>query len=67
MVPGKHVMIPTDASSLISLEREKSLRAVNLIKEKRCDDIKGHTRVNGSGQRKYLKKDKSVASPTAAL
>ena len=66
-VPGKPVVIPTDVKSLTALERKKALRAVNLIKEKRSGDIKGRTCVNGSGQRKYLKQDESVASPTAAL
>ena len=67
-VHGKPVVIPTEAKSLTSLEKRKSLRAVNLIKEKRSGDIKGRTCVNGSTQRKYLKKkDEYVASPTASL
>ena len=60
-------MIPTDATTITSLEKKKVLRAVNLIKEKRSGDLKGCTCVDGSGQRKYLKQDESVASPAASL
>ena len=66
-VPGKPVVIPTNAKSLTPLEKNKALRAVNLIKEKRSGDINGRTCVDGSSQRKYLKQDESVASPTASL
>ena len=41
--------------------------AVNLIKEKYDGVLKGRTCADGSRQRKYLKKDESVAWPTAAL
>ena len=33
-VPGKPVVVPTDAASLTPLEKKKALPAVNLIKEK---------------------------------
>ena len=66
-VPGKPVVIPTDPRSLTPLERNRAMRAVNLIKEKRGGDLIGRTCVNGSGQRKYFKQYESVASPTAAL
>ena len=54
-------------NTLTHLEKKKALPAVNLIKEKRSGDIKGRTCVNGSKQRKYLKQDESVSSPTAGL
>ena len=60
-------MIPTDTSSLKDVEEKQALPAVNLIKEKWNGYLKGRTCANGSGQRKYLKEDESVASPTAAL
>ena len=41
--------------------------AVNLIKQKHNGELKGRTCADGSKQRKYLKQDESVASPTAAL
>ena len=40
---------------------------MNLIKEKRTGEIKGHTCANGSKQRLYLKENESVASPTVSL
>ena len=60
-------MIPTDANTLTDAEKLKALPAVNLIKEKWDGAIKGRSCVNGSKQRKYLKQDESVASPTASL
>ena len=66
-VPGKPVVRPIDVSSLTPLEKSKALPAVNLIKEKYGGVLKGRTCADGSGQRKYLKQDESVASPTAAL
>ena len=66
-VSGKPVVIPTDATTITSLEKKKALRAVNLIKEKRSGDLKGRTCVDGSGQIKYLKQDESVASSAASL
>ena len=61
------MVIPTDANTLTDLEKRKALPAVNLIKEKYDDMLKGRSCVDGSRQRRYLKQDESVASPTAAL
>ena len=66
-VPGKPVVVPTDASTLTDTEKKKALRAVNLIKEKWNGDIKGRSCVDGSTQRRYLKQDESMSSPTASL
>ena len=60
-VPGKPVVKPVD------VEKSKALPAVNLIKEKSSGILKGRTCANGSKQRRYLKQDESVESPTAAL
>ena len=38
---------------------------MNLIQKKQGGDLKGRICVNGSKQRKYLKEDESVSSPTA--
>ena len=65
-VPGKPVVVPIDVTTITSKEKEKALSAVNLIKEKRSGDIKGRTCVDGSKQRKYLKPDESVSSPTVS-
>ena len=67
VVPGKPVVAPVDAFSLTDLEKRNALQAVNLIKEKYNGDIKGRACANGSKQRKCLKQDESVASPTAGL
>ena len=40
---------------------------MNIIKEKYGGELRGRTCVDGSGQRKYLKQDETVASPTAGL
>ena len=61
------MVIPTDASTLAEVEKQKALPAVNLIEEKWNGVIKGRACVDGSKQRKYLKQDESVASPTASL
>ena len=58
---------PVNASTLTPLEKYKYLPAVNLIKEKFSGELKGRTCADGSRQRKYLKEDESVASPTIAL
>ena len=66
-VPGKPVVRPIDAATLSPIEKKKALPAVNLIKEKFNGELKGRTCADGSKQRKYLRQDESVASPTAAL
>ena len=66
-VPGKPVVRPINANTLTLLEKKKAMPAVNLIKEKHDGVLKGRTCADGSKQRKYLKSDESVASPTAAL
>ena len=66
-VPGKPVVVPVDASTLIALEKGKFLRALNLIKEKRSRELKGRSCVNRSKQRRYLKECESVSSPTDLL
>ena len=52
-VSGKPVVIPTDATTITSLEKKKVLRAVNLIQEKRSGDLKVRTCVDGSGQKTF--------------
>ena len=52
---------------MTNAEKLKALPAVNLIKEKWGGEIKGRACVDGSKQRKYLKQDESVASPTTSL
>jgi hypothetical protein len=65
-MPGKPVFGPQDASKLTPLQKKMTLEAVNLIKEKRCGKIKGRTCANGSKQKRYLKTDESVYSPTVS-
>ena len=61
------MVVPTGAKSLTDTEKKKALRAVNLIREKWNGDIKGRSCVYGSKQRRYLKQDKSMSSPTTGL
>jgi len=46
--------------------KRRALRAINLIKEKRCGKIKGRTCADGSSQRKYVPREEA-SSPTIAL
>ena len=64
--PGKPVVEPVDYSTLTEEEKAMAMDAINLIKEKRGGTVKGRTCANGSKQRKYLKEDESVASPTVS-
>lgn len=51
--------------SLTQLERKRALRAITLIKEKRCGTIKGRTVANGKDQRDYINREEST-SPTVS-
>ena len=53
------------ASELTATQKREALRAVNLIKEKRCGKLKGRTCADGSTQRKYFSKEKT-SSPTVS-
>ena len=64
--PGKPVVEPVDYNTITREEFKTAMEAVNLIKEKRGRDVKGRTCANGSNQRKYLRSDESVASPTVS-
>jgi hypothetical protein len=53
------------ASTLTRDQKKEALRAINLIKEKRCGKIKGRTLADGRSQRsKYAKED--ISSPTVS-
>ena len=66
-MPGKPVVEAIDTDTIPREELTKALDAVNLIKLKRCGKVKGRSCLNGSKQRRYLKPDESVASPTVSL
>ena len=55
-----------DPDKLTSTQKRKALRAINLIKVKRCGKVKGRTCADGSGQRKYVPREEA-ASPTLSL
>jgi hypothetical protein len=55
-----------DPESLTHEQKHKALRAINLIKEKRCGKIKGRTCADGSTQRKYVPREEAT-SPTLSL
>ena len=65
-MPGKPLVAPFNTDGITPLYRKKTLEALNLIKEKSCGNIKGRTWENGSKQRKYLKPDESIYSPTCS-
>jgi hypothetical protein len=54
-----------DAKGLTKAQKKAALRAINVIKEKRCGKIKGRTVANGRAQRNLYTKDET-ASATAA-
>ena len=64
--PGKPVVEPLYADSLTEKEIKMAMEAVNILKEKRNGIIKGRTCANGSRQRRYLKPEDSVSSPTVS-
>lgn len=52
--------------SLTPEQRKNALRAINLIKEKRCGKIKGRTVADGRPQRRYIPSEERT-SPTMAF
>ena len=63
---GKPVVAPFNSGGLTPLDRNKTLEAVNLIKDKRCGNIKVSACVNDSKQIKYLKPYERVYSSTCS-
>ena len=63
---NKPVVSPFNNYGLTQLDIKKILEAVNLIKEKRCGNIKWRTCANGRKQRNDIKPDESVYSPTCS-
>ena len=53
------------ASELTATQKREALRAINLIKEKKCGKLKGRTCADGSTQRKYFTKEQK-SSPTVS-
>ena len=64
--PGKPVVEPVDYHTITPEEIRMAMEAVSLIKEKKGGVVKGCTCANGSKQKKYLKHDESIASPTTS-
>ena len=56
---------PLDPSKLTRAQRKSALRAINLIKEKRCGRLKGRTVADGRPQKNLYDKSET-ASPTVA-
>ena len=61
----KSVFKPLDAASLTGEQKKEALRAINLIKEKRCGRLKGRTCADGRAQRGLYTKEQT-ASPTVS-
>ena len=64
-IEDKNVIEPLDASKLTHKQRSEALRAISLIKEKRCGTIKGRTCADGRPQRNLYPKEET-ASPTVS-
>lgn len=65
--PGKPVVSPVMMESITPEEMKQAMEAVALIKEKRNGKMKGRVCANGSRQKRFLKDDKSIASPTVSV
>ena len=63
---GKPVVDAVHANSLSTQDKREALDAVNLIKEKRDGSIKGRTCANGAKQRRFLKPEDNISSPTVS-
>jgi hypothetical protein len=61
----KSVFKPLHAKELTTRQKKDALRAINLIKEKRCGRIKGRTCADGRPQRGLYTKEQT-ASPTVS-
>ena len=61
----KGVFEPKDAKILTGQQKRDALRAINLIKEKRCGKLKGRTCADGRSQRGLYTKEQT-ASPTVS-
>jgi hypothetical protein len=57
------VFLAQDGTKLTRTAKKGALRAINMIKEKRCGKIKGRTVANGSLQRQLYTKEETT-SPT---
>ena len=60
---NKDVFEPMHAHKLTNDQKRRALRAINLIKEKRCGKLKGRTVADGSMQRNRYTKEETT-SPT---
>jgi hypothetical protein len=56
----------TDPDALTSSQKKGALRAVNLIKEKRCGRLKGRACADGSKQKSYIPREEAT-SPTVSM
>jgi hypothetical protein len=57
---------PRTLEELTTVERKRALRAITLVKEKRCGKIKGRTVANGKDQREYIARE-DATSPTVSI
>ena len=65
--PGKPVVSPVDIDSITPQEMKMAMEAVSLIKEKRNGVLKGRACANRSRQKRFLRSDESIASPTVSV
>ena len=60
------MLMAIDPDVLSKEQKQKGLRAVNLIKEKRTGSIKGHMCANSAPHRKFVPREEA-RSPTLSL
>ena len=63
---NKDIFEPMHAHKLTNDQKRRALRAINLIKEKRCGKLKGRTVADGSMQRNRYTKEETT-SPTISV
>ena len=64
--PGKPVIEPIAMEELTAYEIQTAMEAISLIKDKRSGVMKGRTCADDSKQKRYLRPEDSIASPTAS-
>ena len=60
------VLMAIDPGALTKEQKQKALRSVNLIKQKRTGEIKGRMCSNGASHRKFVPREEA-RSPTLSL
>ena len=63
---GKNVVEAMEYNTLANQEKIEALEAINLIKKKIDGNLKVRSCANGAKQRRFLKTDEVISSPTVS-